>query len=333
MQDQDIERVLKSAGAREKPPAEIERALRDGLRAEWRAMLHERRDRQRRFTALALAAGVVAAAIGVWIAAPQLAKPGDAVGSVTLATGGLTAKSGFFGSRSDLKVGDSLRVGQTLTTRPGGRGALALPGGVSVRLDGSTRLTLASATEITLDRGALYIDAKSGAAGSPRLDVTTPSGSVRHVGTQYEVRLVGPDVRLRVREGRVEWQSRSGDLEQGRAGEQLTISGNGSIERGAALPYGESWDWTAAAAPGIDIEGLPLAEFLAWVSRELGREVRFGGPETAQEATAIVLHGSIAGLTPEQALNAVLATTRLRATVADALIILDRQVDSATPGD
>lgn len=332
MQDKDIERVLKSAGAREEPPVEIERAVREGLRAEWRAMLDARRVRQRRFAGLALAAGVVAAAIGVWVAAPRLAGPGDAVGTVTLASGGMNAKSGLFGSWNAVTAGDSLSAGQTLKTGPGGRGALALPGGISVRLDGSTRLTLASAAEIALDRGALYVDAKS-AFGSPRLDVTTPAGSVRHVGTQYEVRLVGSDIRLRVREGRVEWQSRSGGLEQGRAGEQLTISDDGSIERGAALPYGESWDWIAAATPGIDIEGLPLAEFLTWASRELGREVRFHGLETAREAAAIVLHGSIAGLTPKQALDAVLATTRLRATVADALIILESPVDSATPGD
>ena len=65
MHDDDIERVLKSAGAREKPPVEVERAVREGLRTEWRAMLDTRRVRQRRFTALALAAGVAAAVIGV----------------------------------------------------------------------------------------------------------------------------------------------------------------------------------------------------------------------------------------------------------------------------
>lgn len=332
MQDKDIEQVLKSAGAREKPPAEIERAVRDGLRAEWRAMLDARRVRQRRFTALALAAGVVAAAIGVWLAAPQLSGPDDAIGTVTLASGELRTRSGFFGRWNVLKPGDSVSAGQTLATVRGGAGALAMPGGVSVRLDGSTRLTLASATEIALNRGALYVDAKT-ATGSPRLDVSTPAGSVRHVGTQYEVRLVGPDIRLRVREGRIEWQSRSGGLEQGQAGEQLTILGDGSVAREAALPYGDAWDWIAAATPVIDIEGLPLTEFLAWAARELGREVRFDGPGITREAAAIVLHGSIAGLTPEQALDAVLATTRLRATVAGGLIILDSQVDSATQID
>jgi ferric-dicitrate binding protein FerR (iron transport regulator) len=245
-----------------------------------------------------------------------LAGTGVTVGSVTLASGDVQLKTGVLGGWSPAAVGQPLAVGQAMETGPAGRSALALPGGISARLDGDTLLTLASAAELVIDRGALYIDAGPAAAAAPRLEVTTPSGSVRHVGTQYEVRLIGSGVRLRVREGRVEWQSKTGGIEQSRGGEQLTIAGDGSVEREATPLYGESWDWVAATTPGIEIEGLPLAEFLAWVARELGREIRFDRAETAQEAASIVLHGSISGLTPAEALNAVLATTHLRAVVA-----------------
>jgi hypothetical protein len=244
------------------------------------------------------------------------------VGTLTVAAGDVQVTAGFFDGWKPIAAGEPLLAGQSLETGSAGRSALTLPGGVSARMDHDTRLTLASAGEIELERGALYIDADSKSAVDTRLDVRTPSGSVRHVGTQYEVRLVGSAVRLRVREGRVEWQSRDGDREQSLAGQQLTIAGDGTVQRQPAPTYGENWNWVAEAAPGIDIEGLLLADFLNWAGRELGREIRYDRPETAEEAATIVLHGSISGLTPVDALEAVLATTHLRAVVGDGGVVI-----------
>ena len=80
-----------------------------------------------------------------------------------------------------------------------------------------------------IERGALYVDAGTGAPGDSRLAIETPAGILLHVGTQYEVRLDGSDVRVRVREGRVEWQSKSGAVERGDAGEQFTIAADGAV--------------------------------------------------------------------------------------------------------
>ena len=71
MNDQDMERVLKSVGPREKPPAEVERAVREHLRAEWRAVVAERGRRNRQRTYFALAAGLVASAVAIWALAPR----------------------------------------------------------------------------------------------------------------------------------------------------------------------------------------------------------------------------------------------------------------------
>ena len=158
--------------------------------------------------------------------------------------------------------------------------------------------------------------------GDSRLAVETPSGLVRHVGTQYEVRLDGSDVRLRVREGRIEWRSNSGTVERGQAGEQLMIAADGAVRREQASRYDASWDWIASTTPAIDIEGRPLAEFLSWAGRELGREVVFATPEVAEETAAIVVHGSIEGLTPTQALDAVLATTSVRGSLEEGRIVV-----------
>jgi ferric-dicitrate binding protein FerR (iron transport regulator) len=241
---------------------------------------------------------------------------------MTLAAGEVRVNSGWFSAWRDVAPAQSLAVGQGLKTGPSGRGALALPGGVSARLDHDTLLNITGAEELTLVRGALYVDAGPVASPESRLDVITPSGSVRHVGTQYEVRLTEAGVRLRVREGRVEWHARTGGFEQSGRGEQLMIAGDGTVERQAMPLYGEAWDWTAATAPGIEIEGLPLTRFLVWAARELGREVIYSTPATAVDVAGIVVHGSITGLTPRQALDAVLATTSVRAIIADGRIVV-----------
>ncbi len=319
-QDQDIAQVLKAAGSREKPPAAVEQAVRDGLRAEWRELVAESRRVRRRRVGFALAAGLAVAAVGAWLAAPQLGRRGDEFGSVTIASGDVHIKTGFFGGWSPAAPDQVLMTGQAVETGVDGHAALGLPGGLSVRLDVGTRANLASATEIVLESGALYVDADPASSTAARLAVATPAGLVRHVGTQYEVRLLGSGVRLRVREGRVEWQSKAGAVAQGYGGEQLTIAGDGSVERENTALYGDSWDWIGAATPGLELEGLRLSDFLAWAARELGSEVQFDRPETAREAESIVLHGSVSGLTPEQALEAVLATTRVQASISAGLI-------------
>ncbi len=323
MNDKDLERVLKSAGQREKPPADVEREVREHLRAEWRSMVAERSQRFRKRAIFALAASMAAAAVAVWILAPRVGDPADAVATIALAAGDVRVTSGWLDGWHDVARGATLLAGQTLETGTRGRGAISLPGGVSARVDTGSRLVFATADSLVLERGALYIDSGSTPTQSPPLDVVTPSGTVRHVGTQYEVRLIDAGVQLSVREGAVEWRSSSGDIERSSSGEQLTISNDGRIERTAVPVYGAAWDWTLEAAPMIDIEGLPLAQFLAWAARETGREVAYGSAATEAEAAGIVVHGSIAGLSPAEALEAVLATTRFHAAISGGRLVVE----------
>lgn len=333
MNEQDIERVLQAAGPREHPSAEFERAMQDRLREEWRAIVAGERRRRQRRTTLALAAGVVAAAFGTWLVAPQLGGPAQHAATVALAAGDMRAKPRQLARWRAVAPGQTLATGTVLETGATGRGALALADAVSARLDHDTRLVFTAAGEITLERGALYVDAGRGAESPGRLAVITPAGSIRHVGTQYEARLLGSSLRLRVREGRVEWQSPEGRREQGASGEQLTIGNDGAVERASAPAHGESWDWIARTSPGIVIDGLPLEEFLAWVARELGWKVVYATPAVAAEAADVVLHGSIEGLTPRQALDAVLATTRVRAAIQGGSMIVSGQEAPTPPPD
>lgn len=323
MNEKDLERVLKSAGQREKPPADVEHEVREHLRAEWRSMVAERSQRFRQRVIFALAASMAAAAVAVWMLAPRVGGPTDAVATVALAAGDVRVTSGWLDGWHEVARGATLLAGQTLETGTRGRGAISLPGGVSARVDNDSRLVIATADSLVLERGALYIDSGSTPTQIPPLDVITPSGTVRHVGTQYEVRLLDAGVQLSVREGAVEWRSSSGDIEHSRSGEQLTISNDGRIERTAVPAYGAAWEWTLEAAPTIDIEGLPLARFLAWAARETGREVAYSSPEAETEAAGIVVHGSIAGLSPAEALDAVLATTSVHAAISGGELVVE----------
>jgi ferric-dicitrate binding protein FerR (iron transport regulator) len=326
MNDQDLERLLKSAGPRERPPAEVERAVRAGLHSEWQAMLREiRGHRSKRRGAFALAASLVAAAVGLWIAVAQPVGTPAAVGTLAAAVGEVREKAGWLSGWRAMGGGDVVVAGRTVETGADGRAAIALPGGVSLRLDRGTRIALVDATRLRLERGALYLDSGPGAARHARLLVETPAGSVRHVGTQYELRLLDAGVQLRVREGRVEFRSATGLVEHGQSGEQLVILRDGRVERGEAPRSGPSWDWIAEATPVIDLEGMSLARFLAWAGRELGIAVSLSPAISEAELASVVVYGSTAGLTPTEALRTVFATTSFEATIVGDRIVVDRR--------
>ena len=325
MNDQDLERLLKSVGPREQPPGEVERVVRERLHLEWTAMLRAKRQGRYRRGGLALAAGLVAAAVGLWIAASQSGGPPAAVGTLALAAGEVREKSSWLSGWRSMDGGDVVMTGRTLETGADGRAAIALADGVSVRVDRDTRIALVDSAELRLERGSLYVDSGPGQARLARLRIETPAGSVRHVGTQYELRLLDAGVQLRVREGRVEFRSPAGGVEQGQSGEQLVIFGDGRVQRATMPRHGPSWDWVADAAPAIDLEGVPLSRFLVWVGRELGREVSYAPALTESELASVVVHGSTHGLTPTEALDAVLATTSFQADVVGDLIVVERR--------
>jgi ferric-dicitrate binding protein FerR (iron transport regulator) len=325
MNDQDLERLLKSAGLRERPPAEVEHAVRARLHAEWIEMLHSNRERRYRRRGFALAAGLLAAAVGLWIAGSETRAPPAAAGTIAVASGEVREKAGWLSGWRAMGGGDVVLAGRTLETGPGGRAALALPGGVSVRIDRGTRVAFVEPGLLTLVRGALYVDSGAGQARLAQLRIETPAGAVRHVGTQYELRLFDSGMRLRVREGRVEFRATDGAVEQGRRGEQLVIFGDGRVQREATPLHDASWDWVAQTAPAVELEGMTLARFLAWAGRELGREISYAPAITEAELAAVVLHGSTEGLTPGEALQAVLATTSFRADRDDERIVIARR--------
>ena len=104
-----------------------------------------------------------------------------------------------------LVTGSVVNAAAVVRTGTGGRAAIGIKDGVELRLDSDTQLAFNDAREASPGPGAVYVDSGSG-SGAPAAEflLETPVGSVRHLGTQYESALTDGDLRVSVREGRVE---------------------------------------------------------------------------------------------------------------------------------
>jgi ferric-dicitrate binding protein FerR (iron transport regulator) len=201
-----------------------------------------------------------------------------------------------------------------------------------VRIDVASVVRLEAARLVALERGALDVDAGPAAAPGDAIEVATPLGSVRHLGTQFEVRLLGGGeqgepagavaLRVRVREGAV-LVARAGRSYEARAGGEITVHADGRADHLAAPVQGSSWDWVQRTAPPLDVDGESLGVFLDWVSRETGLQWRFSEPGLARAAREVVLHGTIEGLTPEEALSVVLPGCGLRHRRLEGALLLE----------
>jgi ferric-dicitrate binding protein FerR (iron transport regulator) len=327
--EQDVGQVLRNAGRRLEPPAEVSRSVRAAVEAQWREVLVQRTaQRSWRRIGWSAAAGFALAALGLWAVLPSLHATGEPMAEVSVAVGSVQAKAGWLGHWQAVGAHQALTVGEELTTASNGRVALALADNLSVRLDHDTLVTLVDDRHVTIARGAIYVDSGSHAPAGAGLQVMTPAGAIHHLGTQYETRIAGTDVRIAVREGRVELETSGGATHRARAGEELTITSAGSVERSAVSPYGARWQWVSATVPTFNIDGRPVADFLTWAARELGCDLVYADAQTQEQASQVHLSGSIAGLSPDDALAAVLPTTPLRIEKRDGQLLVSLSAEA-----
>ena len=316
-EDPAIAALLQRVGARPRPGDAVARQVQDAVEAEWRELVAARRSRNTRTRWLAAAASVAAVAVGAWLVWPAtrvapatVATLGPVVGEVELRDGD--------GPWRTAGTGGAVTSESTLRTGRGGLAAIAMANGVQVRLDSGTQLAMNEHGSARLVGGAVYVDAGSARDQAQPFVVDTPVGSVTHLGTQYVARLDGRTLDVAVREGRVELRD-GGQAFVAGAGERLTVRGT-EVARGTISPTAPQWDWIGDVTPPYSIEGRTVAEFLTWAGRETGRSVVFATPADATLAERVTLSGTVEGLPPRQAVDAVLATTSLAATYADGRI-------------
>ena len=83
---------------------------------------------------------------------------------------------------------------------------------------------------------------------------------------------------------------------------------------------GNDKTWVEPPASVIDIEDIPLLEFLEWFARETGRRLEFVDDDVRKLAKTIRMHGSVRNLTPEEALSSVMAATSLSFQLSEGVI-------------
>jgi ferric-dicitrate binding protein FerR (iron transport regulator) len=308
--ENDTVRLLQLAGPREHASAARASRVKSAVHAEWQARARRRARRRRSLAAATiLAAASMVLVIGRFNRIDRQAVPlGEMVavveqveGAPRRAVDAADAATGAIVSRKE-----AIRIGEWITTDSHARVALRFTKGASVRLDAASRVRPLSSTMIELAAGAVYIDTE-GEAG--RLEVQTAWATARDIGTQFEVRLLDRSVRLRVRTGIVELSDRRRSV-SGRAGTEITLSASGAASRPIAA-HGAEWDWTARVSPHLDMEGMSTAAFLENVAREHGWVVHYTDQGLAQEASQIILHGSVSGLAPEEMIRTAIAASGL----------------------
>lgn len=301
-----VESLIRSAGRRAEPPEDAYRQTLVAATAAFRGKVAQRRQRRLGIWAGAAAAAILALAlIAPWT--PPAGERGELAQVVRVIGSAEQAEGGGWQALDEGR--GSLGTGARVRTRAGGRAALALAGGGSLRVASETEMTLEAPGRVFVSRGKIYVD--SGAIpGAARLEIVTPAGTARNVGTQFELQVAGSALRLRVREGSVSID-RGGQLLTGVAGEEIAIDALGFVVRSDIATDAEAWQWAESVAPTPDMDGRPASELIAWVARETGRKLRYASPLVEQRATQVILHGNIRNLAPLEALDAMLATTDL----------------------
>jgi ferric-dicitrate binding protein FerR (iron transport regulator) len=132
--------------------------------------------------------------------------------------------------------------------------------------------------------------------------------------------------RIVVREGRVQLGGTRHQT-QITAGERIDIDEAGRVSRASVPSFGESWEWVSMIVPAIDLDNRPLSEFLSWMIREHGWQLRYATPRGEQTVQAIRLHASAQGKTPLETLQRVSLITGLTLELENGVLIVGDRHD------
>ena len=219
--------------------------------------------------------------------------------------------------------GSDVYVGETISTAENEGLSLVLVRGESLRIDQGTELRVDGTDRFTLLSGRIYADTGLYVYRDGGLTVDTPYGAVTDVGTQFAVATNDTTLDVAVREGRVDIRTES-ESYAARMGERLLLATGQGAEITALDAHDEYWSWTADLAPVFDTSNRSLLDFLKWAARETGRELVFDSDTTRMFAMRTDVSGSIAGLTPDEALASILSTTSFRFKIETDKVFIER---------
>ncbi len=318
-EDDLLEHTLET-GLRRAPLTEAAYArIRASVAAEWRETVRPRsRWSAPRWSPMrwsAVAAGLAAVIlVAVFLVHPFAKAP--SIGVVArAANGGLVSRRQLLPDERRL-AGAVLHAGEALLAR--GPVLVELAGGGTLRMPAGTRLQALTPDEVALEQGEVYVDLPPASPHASTFVVRTSLGWVEHLGTQFDV-TVGQSLRIRVREGSIRLR-RGAETETAAAGTELLVSSTGPTAKRSIATHGPDWAWVEGLEPEYVIEDRKLIDFLQWAARETGRRVSFADERARELAERTLLHGTISGMRPGDALQTVFATTSLRYDLEDDLI-------------
>jgi len=328
--DESFANLMKLAGERPEIPLSVESRVYHRVQQEWKSCTVEpsadkvyeevhktwRRD-ARRGTILRwlVPAGVAASAV---LAVMMLTQPEPPAAEVA----GTISRVVSAGSlQSEYPEGSSVHVGEIISTGSAEGVSLLLARSESLRVDENTELRVDATDQFTLLGGRVYADTGQFVYRDGGLKIETEFGLVTDVGTQFSVATTDNMLDVAVREGRVDVQNDS-DQYAARMGERLTLVQGETATIAELDTHDDYWDWIVALTPAFDMTNKSLLDFLKWAARETGRELQFESDESRMFAMRTDVHGSVEGLTPEEALDAILATTSVRYQITDDKVII-----------
>jgi ferric-dicitrate binding protein FerR (iron transport regulator) len=246
------------------------------------------------------------------LAAFQAIQPPVPVPAATLAvTAGevalLSAESGAWQPLAGL--GAAVFAGDRLRTGPDGRAAFAIGGSASLRIDADTELRLVKPDSLDLVAGKLYIDSGDRPLAEP-MEIGTRFGTVRDIGTQFEVLSTPGALRVRVRTGSVLLlDSPQTPNVRSSAGDEFELSASGALALRNIAPDDEQWAWATALAVAAAVDNGTILGYFQWIARETGKTLRFDSANTELRAQFERWSGDPRGLTPLEVLDSIVATS------------------------
>jgi len=317
--------LLRLAGAPADPPAERTARVREAVHHEWRA---DRRQRLvRRNTVVALLGVAASLLVGIWWRPPrpETQPVSDPIAIAQRVQGRpfIVRQPGRLEASKPLTMSSSAYPGDLIQTDETSRAALRATDGSSVRIDTASRIKFVAQDVIEVIAGAAYISTASTSHG---FEIRTPRGTVRDLGTQFEVRLIESSLRLRVRSGTVEI-GRGPSHTTAEAGTETMVTASGITVRRMPV-FGSEWAWTTDVAPPFAIEGRTLRAYLDHLTGEQGWTLQYADASVAETAGRTVLHGSVDALTAEEALGVTLATSGLKYHLRKGELLVSRAADA-----
>ncbi|MHB1869840.1 MAG: FecR family protein [Steroidobacteraceae bacterium] len=303
----EIGRLIAAAGPRPEPATQIEASVRSAVERAWQDSVAQRNAR-RRVRWLALAASLAAITGGaLWFALREQARTVPADATLLAVRGNVTVTVAH--DRALIAAGSRLPFGTTVRTARNGF-VLMTVADESMRVGPGSSMRIGSGGHVRLTDGRIYVETSDSRESAPPLIVETPFGRVSHLGTQFQVVVDRQGMAVSVRSGHVRVKDASGQAQRLSAGQGVDVQRGGGVQRLSVSPYGPEWAWANSLVPDLPIDGRPLSDFLSWYAREMGVKLVLLGPGTATAVKHTVLSGSVAGMTPDQALDAVMASTR-----------------------